>query len=257
MVQSVAEAQELVAFTSELCVRLKAQAERLSEQPASSEPTSATDATPCSSRAEEQAWLLAAAARLEREIARVQESFVRAALLPEFESERKARLQGLEQALVDSLEGLREGLTRRVGAGNPLVEVLFPHQKFEKLRRNRERLQAYMKDFERRRSSTYVSRMCADPEYPFLTGLLSQVAQAKSAMLAAAAEVPPPNAEQDAIRSELLATASRLLAVLRQARALAEAALAFEPEQLAALGVDYKLRRRAPRDSVKPEPNSG
>ncbi|HET9958792.1 MAG TPA: hypothetical protein VFQ61_30070 [Polyangiaceae bacterium] len=232
MVQSVAEAQDLVAFVAELCERIQGQIERLSQDPL---------------RAEEQSWLSSARSRLQAELHHVQQGFARAALLPEFETERKAKLLGLEQAWVDSLEGLLAGLTRRVGAGNPLVEVLFPHQKFEKLRRSSQRMQSYMADFERRRNSTYVTRMCADPEYPFLNGLLAEVARAKANWQQELAATPPPTEEQEALRAELLTQATQLSNVLRQARALAEAALTFEPEHWAALAAEYKSRRRIAR----------
>src|SRR5690606_12190385 len=116
---------------------------------------------------EERAWLASAARRVERHVRNVTETLAGATALPEFEAERQAKGQALFQAWVDAVEGLAVGISSAVSPNNPLMEILFAHQKFDKLRRGGASARSYMSDFERRRRTSYVVRLSSEPEYGF------------------------------------------------------------------------------------------
>jgi len=239
--QSIAEARELYAFAARSIEALRAAEQRLPGGP---------------DFEEERAWLAAAARRVEREASRVADALAGAIALPEFEAERQARARALFDAWIDAVEGLALGISTRVSPQSPLFEVLFPHQKFEKLRRGGASARAYLVDLERRRRTAYVVRLSGEPEYDFLPELLSRLDAAKLAV--EAQERPPEHdaAELDSLRQDVYGAADGLRAVLHQARLLADAALSAHPGWFGELGLDAKPRKRATRASADADPSS-
>lgn len=164
----------------------------------------------------------------------------RARVLPELSELREEFAASLQNAWIDAFEKLVAGITFHVSARSPLIEALFPHQKFAPLRKApREVAEKFQKDFEKRMKSGYVSRMLATDDFTFAKPVLEKVAAAWGEFIGSfdAAEIS--EAEAAPIRAELVDVAERVELSLRQARLLAEAALvpvsgAFEASQLGA-----------------------
>lgn len=196
---------------------------------------------------EERGWLSAAESRLQKSIAAVREQLDGCFALPELKSLRVERQQRLEQEWLTALRSLFGELVRQVGPTSPLIDALFPHQRFEKLERGGNALRSFRSEFAPRRGSTYVRRMSADPEYPFLSGLLTPVDRAGEELNAfeSAQELEPE--AQEALRTALLQSGAALALTVRQARALSEAALIDLPEIFAELAFDERARKRSTR----------
>jgi hypothetical protein len=236
---SIAEARELHVFATRCIDALRAAEQRL---PVGSEFE------------EERTWLAAAARRVEREASRVDEALAGAIALPEFEAERQVKARALFDAWIDAVEGLAVGICSHVSPQSPLLEVLFPHQKFDKLRRGGSATHAYLSELERRRRTSYVVRLSGEPEYDFLPALLARLDAAK---LAVEEQARPPELGDDelgALRESVFVAADGLRAVLHQARLLADAALSAHPGWLGELGLDAKPRKRAARATADAEP---
>src|SRR5690606_33904726 len=114
--------------------------------------------------------LEAARRRVARALADTQEALERGLALPELQSLRAARINALVGRWIDALQEFDAALIAHTGANHPLFEMLFPHRNYDKLRRPSAPLAAYRADFERRRASTYVRRLSADPDYAFRPG---------------------------------------------------------------------------------------
>lgn len=197
----------------------------------------------------ERSWLAVAEARLGGRIALLHAELEQALPLPELKALRLERQLGLEQAWLASVKQLFASLVAHVGQGSPIIEALFPHLKFEKLERGGTALRTYRAEFAPRRASTYVRRMAADPEYPFLADLLAAVDRASETLIAfeAVAEIGDDAARE--LRENILAEGDALGRVLKQARALSEAALVEHQELFDELGFDERPRRRSARPS--------
>jgi hypothetical protein len=233
--QTIAEARELLAFGERCSQALRAAVQRL---PASPELD------------DERTWLDAAARRVEQQTALVADALAGATALPEFEAERRARAQALHEAWVDTLEGLLVGISSEVSANSPLIEVLFPHQKFDRLRRGGASAQTFMGELERRRRSSYVVRLSAEPEYAFLRPLLDRFDGAKAAIEQHEQALPLSPDELGARRHSVYSAADSLRGSLHQARLLADAALAAYPGWLGELGLDARPKKRAARPAA-------
>lgn len=229
---SIAEARDLHSFAVRSIDALHAAARRLPGGP---------------DFEEERAWLAAAARRVAREAERVGEALAGAIALPEFEAERQAQARALFDEYVDAVEGLAVGISSRVSPQSPLLEVLFPHQKFDKLRRGGSSARAYLSEIERRRRTSYIVRLSGEPEYDFLPPLLARLDAAKLAV--ERQEQPSELAEDElaALRQGVYLAADGLRAVLNQARLLADAALSAHPGWFGELGLDQKPRKRSAR----------
>jgi len=236
---SIAEARELHVFANR-CIEALGAAER--RLPGGSEFE------------EERAWLGAALRRVEREAQRVDEELAAAIALPEFEAERQARARALFDAWIDAAEGLAVGISSHASPQSPLLEVLFPHQKFDKLRRGGSAARAYLSELERRRRLAYVVRLSGEPEYDFLPALLARLDAAKLAVEEQERLPELAEAELVALREKVFVAADGLRAVLHQARLLADAALSAHPGWLGELGLDAKPRKRAVRTPADAEP---
>jgi len=244
MIQSIFEARELVTFAGEFIEALRRGDARLEEL----------------ALVEEREWVAVAIRRVSDERASTESALATALPLPELEAERQVNARASWQAWVDSIEALLFGIIDHVSAGNPLIEVLFPHQNFDKVRRAGGPGRTYMTEFERRRSTSYVLRMATEPEYAFLPSLLASVDDARARL--AVDEAPPTLGaiELDALRHTVLEVAGALSRALAQARLLAEAALMTSPGLLTELGLDAKPRKRSvraasARSAAEPSPS--
>jgi hypothetical protein len=206
---------------------------------------------------EESTWLEAATRRVKDGLARVQAALAMAsaAPLPEFATQRKVKSESLSSAWADAVERVFDGVVANVSANGPLIEALFPHQRFATLRRPGNAAQQFWTEFERRADSTYVKRLCTDPEYGFLSPLLEAAKASQRALLEAASPKAISESQASELRAEVSRAAEGLELALRQARLLAEAAFANTPSQVAELGLDAKPKRRSVRaEPVKAEP---
>jgi hypothetical protein len=236
--QNILEARDLVAFAAQALDGLGRGDEQLAT-------LSGVD--------EERSWLAAARRRVSRQHDRTQAALDGATALPEFAAARQAASVQAFTAWLDSIEALAQGISDRVSAKNPLIEVLFPHLKFDKLRRGGAAARAYMSELERRRMSAYVVRLSAEPEYAFLPALLAQVDAARARLTVHEAPCTLALEALDALRNAVFDHADALRSALVQARLLAEAALSAHPGLLDQLGLDAKPRRRVTRGAAATE----
>jgi hypothetical protein len=195
---------------------------------------------------EERGWLAVAAERLTEATAALRTQLEQGLMLPELKTLRAEREQRLELGWVGSLRKLFDELVREVGQTSPLVESLFPHQRFDKLDRGGAALRAFRAEYETRRRSSYVQRLEADPEHPRLASLLASVDEAGAALSALEA-ANADGAAADALRARILEAGSRLERSVRQARALCEAALVDHPDRLLELGFNDRAKKRSAR----------
>jgi hypothetical protein len=196
--------------------------------------------------AEERGWLVVAAQRLAAALAALRARVEQGLILPELRSLRVEREQRLEQEWVAAVRHLFEALVREVGPTSPLVESLFPHQRFEKLDRGGAALRTFRAEFEVRRASSYVRRLEADPEHPRLAALLEGVERARAALVALTTASDAGTAE--ALRANILEAGRVLERALQQARALCEAALIDHPERLLELRLNERAKKRSARE---------
>jgi hypothetical protein len=201
--------------------------------------------------AEERRWLVTAESRLAECARKLRLELEACVVLPEFKALRVERLQRLEQDWLKAVRDLFSALVTHVGEGSPLVEVLFPHRRFEKLERGGAALRTFRSEFSTRRASTYVRRLAADPDYPFVQGLLEPVDRANEALAAPGIAEELDEDAANALRSQVLVAAEGLTRVFRQARALSEAALIDRPELFAELAFDERPKKRSPRPSTE------
>jgi hypothetical protein len=168
--------------------------------------------------------------------------------LPELEEVREEFAFNLHNLWVDSLEKLHAGITFCASSRSPVIEALFPHLKFPQLRRaSRDTLQEFAAGYERRLKSSYVSRILARDDFSFVRPVLAQVATAYAHWQSCFAPVQLPHEQAAPLRAELIALGKKLDVGLRQARCLAEAALAPLPDAFENSGLAAKPRKRAAR----------
>jgi hypothetical protein len=168
--------------------------------------------------------------------------------LPELEEVREEFAFNLHNLWVDSLEKLHAGITFCASSRSPVIEALFPHLKFPQLRRaSRDTLQEFAAGYERRLKSSYVSRILARDDFSFVRPVLAQVATAYANWQSCFAPVQLPHEQAAPLRAELIALGKKLDVGLRQARCLAEAALAPLPDAFENSGLAAKPRKRAAR----------
>jgi hypothetical protein len=233
---SIQEAQDLGAFAAQSLERLsvaKAHFDTAHEAPT-----------------EERAWLETASQRVSDGLERTRAALRDAAPLPEFASARKVKSETLSTAWADAVERVFDAIIANVSANGPLVEALFPHQRFATLRRPGTAAHNFWLEFERRAESSYVRRLCQDPSYAFLPPLLEAARESEKTLRELLAPRPLPEAQATVLRGQVSAAAAALELALRQARSLIEAAFAANPSLVEELGLDAKPKRR----SVRSEP---
>jgi hypothetical protein len=235
---TIQEARELVSFATRTLDSLRVAGERLGT---------------IAEAEDERSWLGAAERRIATECSKTQAALDAAVALPEFEAVRRATGVSLFEAYAEAVEALHAGLVAHVSAKNPLIEVLFPHQKFDKIRRASASARAYLAEFERRRNLAYVVRLAREPEYAFMPALLARVDESRDDLARHEAPVELRPDELEALRSGVFDKADELRAALAQARLLAEAALKAHPGLLEELDLDAKLPKAPPRRTATSE----
>jgi hypothetical protein len=236
---SIQEAQDLITFAGQTLERLTLASARLAEGG--------------DQIVEEQGWLSTAAERVQASLTATQTALSEGAELPEFASKRKVKSEVLSAAWADAVEGVFDAIVANVSGNGPLIEALFPHQRFEALRKPGAAAQNFWLEFERRSESAYVKRLCGDPSYEFLPPLLAAAKETERALREAAKPKPLPAAREAKLREQISSAAERLDLALRQTRALCEAAFAATPAVINELNLDTKLKRRASRsEPAKP-----
>lgn len=170
--------------------------------------------------------------------------------LEEVRDELGAVFQGL---WVDALERLLAGLTFHAGPRAPLIEAVFPHAKVAALRKaSRESALGFAEDLGRRMKTSYVTRTFAEPAFAFALPVLEQLASAFSQWQEVYSGENMPEAQAAEVLKELLAAAKRLELACRQAKLLAEAALAPCGRLFEELGLSAKPKRRSTRSKAQP-----
>ncbi|HYP88749.1 MAG TPA: hypothetical protein VEQ59_11360 [Polyangiaceae bacterium] len=230
---SIQEAQDLAAFAGQSVERLAA-------------ARALFDSTH-DEASEERRWLETATQRVTGALEGLRRALLEAAPLPEFAGARKVKSEALSNAWADAIESVFDAIVANVSANGPLVEALFPHQRFAALRRPGSSAQNFWLEFERRAESTYVRRLCSDPEYAFLPPLLEAAKTSERSLREALAPRPLPEAQALELREAVSLAAEGLELALRQARSLSEAAFAATPARVSELGLDAKAKRRAAR----------
>jgi len=230
---SIQEAQDLTAFGTQTVERLAGASARFNDD--HDEPS------------EERSWLESAARRVSSALEGIQRALQEAAPLPEFASARKVKSEALSNAWADAIEGVFDAIVANVSANGPLVEALFPHQRFAALRRPGASAHNFWLEFERRAESGYVRRLCSDPEYAFLPPLLEAAKASERNLREALSPRPLPEAQALELREAVSRAAEALELALRQARSLAEAVFAATPALVGELGLDAKPKRRSTR----------
>jgi len=233
---SIQEAQDLITFGAQTAERLALATARFDE---------AHD-----ERVEERSWLEVASRRVAEALQSTQAALLAAAPLPEFASTRKVKVETLSNAWADAVEAVFDGIVANVSGNGPLVEALFPHQRFDSLRRPGTAAHNFWLEFERRSESSYVKRLRSDPAYEFLTPLLEAAKSSEQALRESAAPKPLPEPQAEKLRSAVSAGAESLELAVRQARSLCEAVFVSTPSAIAELGLDAKPKRRAQRSEA-------
>jgi hypothetical protein len=219
-----------------------------------SEAASTLERSPALTR--EREWLSAARALVTAAATPGPALLERAPLLPELPELRADRAGAAQGEWVDALEKLLAGITFHVSGRAPMIEALFPHQKFAPLRKvGRDVAQKFQQDFEKRLRSGYVSRMMGTPDFAFAVPVVERIRAAFAAWEACFGDGGLSVEAARALRAELARAGAAVDLALRQARLLAEAALlpvpgAFEQAQLA-----QKPKRRASRPVGAPTPD--
>jgi hypothetical protein len=229
---SVQEAQELVSFATQVLERLATACAQLDSQP---------------SAPEERGWLLVAQQRLATSCEVTRNALNEASELPEFSGARKLKGEALSNAWADAVEGVFDAIVANVSGNGPLIEALFPHQRFASLRRPGAAAQNFWQEFERRSESAYVRRLCGDTSYEFLPPLLQAAKDTERRLREALSPRPLPPGKEAQLRDQVSLAAEGLELALRQARSLSEAAFAATPAAFADLGLDMKPKKRVQR----------
>lgn len=202
---------------------------------------------------DEKSWLELAVERVRKAREVVGDLPVRSLRLPELEALRDEHTRVLQNAAVDAVERLQAGITFHVGSRAPLLEALYARLKLPALRRSdREDFERFLADFEKRLASGYAKRMFADASFAFVGPVLEQVKAAFEAWRGGFTMAPVTEAEANDLRDELAHAAKRLELPLRQARLLAEAALAPIKDAFEETGLAARPRRRAPKVEERP-----
>lgn len=181
--------------------------------------------------AREKAWLADAQAVLSERLAEMAAPLAAAQRLPELEGYREDFARVPQQSYVDALEKLWAGISFHLGRRAPLLEALFPHQKFAALRKPKpEQVRAYAAELEKRLAKSYVQRMLADEDCAFARPVLVEVVARLAEWEAVLAAPPLEGDEAEAAREAVRGAGRRLEPAMRQARHLVDAANLTLPE---------------------------
>lgn len=202
----------------------------------------------------EMQWLAAAIELLNEVAASSSGLLERARQLPELAELREELAGPLQSAWVDALEKLLAGITFHISGRSPVIEALYPTQKLAPLRRApADAVRKFQSDFEKRLKGGYVSRLLGAEDFGFARPVVEGILQMYAQWNACFEYVAIPEAEAASIRAALEEAAPQLDVAIRQARHLAEAALACFPEIFEAHQLGAKLRKRTRTEG----PNAG
>lgn len=236
MTMTLGEAFDVVAWSQTLLERLElAQAELSKKQ----------------GLKDEKGWLMLAIDRLSNARSELADLNQRAMRLPELESAREEHARTLQGIAVDAIERLQAGITFVAGTRAPLLEALFGKVKLPQARRvDREDFERFCADFEKKLSSSYCKRMLAESSFTPVVPVVEQVRTAIAGWRAGFSPEPLGPHEQVALREEIVAHARRLELPMRQARLLAEAALAPVKNAFDESGIGQRPKRRKVENSA-------
>ena len=235
MTMSMLDAFDLVASAELLEARLEAAAHELGKRPGLSE---------------EKAWLASAHRHVARAREGIGDLLTRVLRLDELEPVRGDRGRALQGAVVDAAEHLFAAIASAGGERSPLLEAIFRNLKLPLMRRcGRDELEKFCSEIEARLGTGYVRRMLADETYAAVAPALERLRSAFADWRSIFTSAPLPEAEANALRSELEGMARRLDVPCRQARLLAEAALLPAKDVADASGIFEKPKRRGARGS--------
>jgi hypothetical protein len=202
----------------------------------------------------EKAWMATALQMVRTEREPTSALLERVRNLPELEEVREEFAFTQQNTWVDALEKLHAGITFCASSRAPIIEALFPHLKFPQLRRaSREAVQEFAAAYERRLKSAYVSRIFSRGDFAMVRPVLDQVTATYAAWQECFVPVQLPHEQAATLRQELITLGKRLDLALRQARCLAEAALAPLPEAFENSGLAARPRKRSGRGLPFPE----
>ena len=167
----------------------------------------------------EKQWLAAAAELLDAARAPGKGVVDGARMLPELTELREELAGSVQNAWVDALEKLLAGITFHVSGRAPIIEALFPHQKFPPLRRVPHEVAAkFQADFEKRARGSYVNRMLSSGDFAFAAPVLELIRKTWADYDACFSGGALSEEEAAPIREALATAAERLELPLRQAR---------------------------------------
>lgn len=202
----------------------------------------------------ERRWLGEAIELLAKDTAERESLMSRARRLPELAAIRQEHAADLIDPWVDALEHLHAGIVFNAGLKSPLLEALFPHKKFDSLRRaNLDQAQSYGADFHRRLTSSYIERLLTREEFTFAQPSVQEVV-ARFAALGSDGEAELADEERLAICVDLSALAEKVELAIQQAKLLAEAALLPLPGTFEELGIRSKPKARAGKAAKETAP---
>jgi hypothetical protein len=200
---------------------------------------------------DEKAWLSQAIDRVTAARTGVGDLLSRVMRLPEMEPAREDHARSLQQLAVDAVERLQAGITFHAGSRAPLLEALFGKLKLPLLRRaDREDFEKFCVDFDKRLSSTYAKRMLGESSLSLVVPAVEAVRASFVTWREAFSGEPLEETAARALRDELDACARTLELPLRQARLLAEAALAPLKDLFDETGLSQKPKKRSLRPVV-------
>jgi len=228
---SALEAYDLIRFAEHLQERLAAASASLSQK---------------RGLKAEKEWLVIAEQVLREAREPSQPMLEKVRALPELAEVREEYAGTFQNPWVDLLEKLLAGITFHCGPRDPIIEALFPHQKFPVLRKaTRDGVEEYHRDFQRRLKSSYVTRMLAEPAFSFAGPVLEQLAASYEKWMSCfSGATSISEAEAAELRKEASITARRLDLAIRQAKLLAEAALAPVFGAFEEAGLNAKPKKR-------------
>ncbi|MBE2251496.1 MAG: hypothetical protein IAE78_18285 [Myxococcus sp.] len=237
MTMTLAEAFDVVAWSQTLLERLEAAQGELDKK---------------QGLKDEKGWLMLAIDRLAAARGELGDLNQRAMRLPELESAREEHARTLQNTAVDAIERLQAGVTFVAGTRAPLLEALFGKVKLPQARRaDREDFERFVADFEKKLGSGYCKRIMAESSFAAIVPVVDQVRGSVAAWRAGFSPEPLTPPEASLLRDEIVAHARRLELPMRQARLLAEAALAPLRNAFDDSGIGQKPRRR--KSEAEPE----
>ncbi len=235
MSTALLEVFDLLAYSEQLEARLGAAAAELAKRPGLSH---------------EKSWIEIARERVAAARAGIGDLPIRALRVPELEPMKGDHARVLQGAVLDALERVQGAIVAAAGARSPLLEALTFKIKLPVLRKSdRADFEQFCVELEKRLATSYVRRMLADPDYAVVATPLEDMLRAIATWRGIFTEAPLSDEEAQPLRDEILACARKLEVPCRQARLLAQAALA-PLRLLDDHGVSQRPKRRGPKPEM-------